>query len=158
MLDKCLELIKALVCQAPILKPINMNNPDPLWVICDGSKAGVSTVYRQGPEWQTCRTTGFLSKKFNSVKQNYCTHEHETIAILKALIKWEDKLLGRKFVIVTDHKGLKYFETQHNLSSQQTRWSEYLSHFNFTIQHMDGDTNQVVDCLPPHDSVTWMPF
>ena len=72
---------------------------------------------------------------------------NETIAILEALIKWEDKLLGRKFVIVTDHKSLEYFETQPSLSSQQTRWWEYLSHFNFTVQHVDGMTNWVVDCL-----------
>ena len=90
--DKCLESIKALVCWAPVLKPISMNNPDLIWVICDGSKSGVSTIYRQGPEWQTCCPTGFLSKKFSSAQQNYCTHE--TIAILEALIKWEDKLLG----------------------------------------------------------------
>ena len=86
--------IKALVCRAPMLKPIDMNNPDPIWVICDGSKSGVSTIYGQGLEWQTCCPTGFLSKKSSSVQQNYHTHEHETIAILKALIKWEDKLLG----------------------------------------------------------------
>ena len=145
--DKCLESIKALACQAPVLKPINMNNPDPIWVICDGSKSGVGTIYRQGPEWQTCHPTGFLSKKFSSAQQNYHTHEHETIAILEALIKWEDKLLGRKFVIVTNHKGLEYFETQPSLSSRQTRWWEYLSRFNFTIQHVDGDMNCVADCL-----------
>ena len=28
------------------------------------------------------------------------------IAVLKALMKWEDKLLGCKFTLVTDHKGL----------------------------------------------------
>ena len=39
------------------------------------------------------------------------------IAILEALIKLEDKLLGHKFIIVTDHKSLKYFETQPHLSS-----------------------------------------
>ena len=55
--------------------------------------------------------------------------------------KWEDKLLGRKFVIVTDHKSLKYFKTQPHLSSRQTRWWEYISRFNFTIQHVDGTTN-----------------
>ena len=87
------------------------------------------------------------AKKFSSAQQNYCTHEHEMIAIFEALIKWEDKLLGQKFVIVTDHKGLEYFETQPSLSSRQTRWWEYLSRFNFTIQHMDGDTNCVADCL-----------
>ena len=69
------------------------------------------------------------------------------ISILEALIKWEDKLLGQKFVIVTDHKSLKYFETQPHLSSRQTRWWEYISHFNFAIQHVDGTDNQVADCL-----------
>ena len=145
--NKCLESIKALACQAPVLKPIDMNNPNLIWVICNSSKSGVSAIYRQGPEWQTCRPTGFLSKKFSSAQQNYRTHEHETIAILKALINWEHKLLGQKFVIVTNHKGLKYFETQPSLSSRQTRWWEYLSHFNFTIQHVDGDMNHVADCL-----------
>ena len=35
-----------------------------------------------------------------------------TQAILEALMKWEDKLLGRKFTVVTDHKDLEYFKTQ----------------------------------------------
>ena len=82
------------LCQDPMLKPIDMNNPDPIWVICNGSKTEVSAVYRQGLEWQTCRPMGFLSKKISSVQQNYHTHEHETITILEALIEWEDKLLG----------------------------------------------------------------
>ncbi len=94
LLTKCFESIKTLACKAPILKPINPKDPDPIWVICDGSRSGVSAIYRQGPDWQTCRLAGFLSKKFSSAQQNYHTHEHETIAILKALIKWEDKLLG----------------------------------------------------------------
>ena len=147
LLHKCFESIKALACHMPVLKLINADNPDPIWVICDGSKSGVGTIYSQGPEWQTCPPAGFLSKKFSATQQNYRPHEHETIAILEALIKWEDKLLGQKFIIVTDHKSLEYFETQPSLSGRQTRWWEYLSHFNFTVQHVDGTTNRVVDCL-----------
>ena len=82
-----------------------------------------------------------VQKKFSSAQRNYHTDEHEMIAILEALIKWEDKLLGQKCVIVTDHKGLEYFKTQPSLLSRQTRWWEYLSCFNFTIQHVDGNTN-----------------
>ena len=53
--DKCLESIKALACRVPVLKPIDTNNPDPIWVICDSSKSGVGAVYGQRLEWQTCR-------------------------------------------------------------------------------------------------------
>ena len=62
-------------------------------------------------------------------------------------MKWEDKLLGHKFTLVTDHKGLKYFETQKNLLDRQVRWWEFLSRFNYTIMHVDGMDNKVADCL-----------
>ena len=78
---------------------------------------------------------------------NYCTHEHETLVVLEALIKWEDKLLGRKFTVVTDYKGLEYFKPQPNLSPRQTRWWEYLSHFNYDTIHVYGTQNQVADSL-----------
>ena len=88
-----------------------------------------------------------MSKKFSNAQQHYRTHEHKTITVLKVLMKWEDKLLGPKFTLVTDHKGLEYFETQKNLSDRQVRWWEFLSHFNYTIMHVDGLDNKVADCL-----------
>ena len=46
-----------------------------------------------------CWPAGFLSKKFSDAQRNYRTFEHETIAILEALLKWEDKLkIGRAHV------------------------------------------------------------
>ena len=102
-----------------------------------------SVIYRQGESWDTCQPAGFLSKKFTSTQHNYGMHEHETLAVLEALMKWEDKLLGRKFTVVTDHKGLEYFKTQLNLLLRQTRWWEYLSHFNYNTIYVDGTQNQV---------------
>ena len=99
---------------------------------------GIGAMCGQGTNWDTCQPAGFLSKKFTSAQHNYCMHKHETLAVLEALMKWEDKLLGRKFTVVTDHKGLEYFKTQPNLSLRQTRWWEYLSHFNYNTIHVDG--------------------
>ena len=113
LLDKCFESIKSLTCRAPILKPIDPRNLETIWVICDSSKTGVGAISSQGPDWQSCRPASFLSKKFSSAQQNYHTHEHEMIAILKALIKWEDNLLGQKFVVVTDHKSLETSRLNH---------------------------------------------
>ena len=108
---------------------------------------GISVMYGQGASWDTCQPAGFLSKKFMSAQHNYCTHKHETLAVLEALMKWEDKHLGRKFTVVTDHKGLEYFKTQPNLSLRQTRWWEYFSRFNYNTIHIDGTRNQVADSL-----------
>ncbi|KXN84031.1 hypothetical protein AN958_00545 [Leucoagaricus sp. SymC.cos] len=42
-----------------------------------------------------------------------------TLAILEALLKWEDKLVEYRFHIITDHKAFEFFKTQANLSSRQ---------------------------------------
>ena len=110
-------------------------------------KLGVGAIYGQGKEWQNCHPAGFLSKKFSDAQHHYKTHEHETIAVLEALMKWEDKLLRRKFVLVTDHKGLEYFETQKTLLARQVRWWEFLSHFDYDTLHVKGVDNKVADCL-----------
>jgi RNase H-like domain found in reverse transcriptase len=65
------------------------------------AKSRIGAVYGQSLEWQTCRPTGFLSKKFSVTQQHYRTHKYETIPMLKALMKWEDDLLGQKFTLVT---------------------------------------------------------
>ena len=104
-------------------------------------------MYGQGTNQDTCRLAKFLSTQFTSAQHNYHMHKHKTLVVLEALIKWEDKLLGRKFTVVTNHKGLEYFKTQLNLSLRQTRWWEYLSHFNYNTIHVDGTQNQVADSL-----------
>ena len=116
LLDKCFESIKVLATRAPILKLVDFSSNEPVWVITDGSKTGVGTVYGQGKSWEQCHPARFLSKKFSNAQHNYCMHENETIVVLEALMKGEDKLLGQKFTLVTDHKGLEYFKTQPVLS------------------------------------------
>ena len=62
LLDKCFASIKSLMCRAPILKPIDPKSQETIWVICNGSKTRVSAIYGQGPDWQSCCPTGFLSR------------------------------------------------------------------------------------------------
>lgn len=145
--QRCFESIKQLACRAPILRPIDPSINEPIWVICDASTSGVGAVLGQGPDWLTCRPAGFMSRKFTDAQQSYRVFELETIAILEALTKWEDKLLGRPITIVTDHKALEFFKTQPRLSNRQTRWMEFMSRFNYSIQYVKGVSNKVADCL-----------
>ena len=145
--DKCFAEIKALVVKTPILKPINPEIEDPIWVICDASASGVGALYGQGKCWENCRPAGFMSRKFKEAQQNYRVFEMETLAILEALIKWEDKLIGRKFTVITDHQSLEFFSKQKHLSGRQARWAEYLSRFDFEVVYVKGQYNIVADCL-----------
>jgi ABC-type antimicrobial peptide transport system permease subunit len=74
-------------------------------------------------------------------------HELEALTILEVLLKWEDKLIGYHIHIITDHKALKFFQTQANLSSWHRRWTDYLSQFDFNITYIKGKLNKVANCL-----------
>jgi len=88
-----------------------------------------------------------MSKKFTTAQQNYAVHELETLAILEALMKWEDKLIEYDIRIITDHKTLEFFKTQITLTVQQRRWMDYMSRFTFDITYIKGELNKVADCL-----------
>ncbi|KAE8245561.1 hypothetical protein A4X06_0g5596 [Tilletia controversa] len=144
----CLARLQRAAANAPILKPIDpAHNKDPIFVVTDASTSGVGALYGQGPSWQAMRPAGFHSRKFNSAQMNYRTHEQELLAVLEALMKWEDQLLGREFVIITDHRSLEYLQTQRTLSGRQVRWLEYLSKFTYKIRYVAGETNVVADYL-----------
>jgi hypothetical protein len=46
-----------------------------------------------------------------------------------------------------DHRTLKNFNTQKDLSQRQARWMEYLSQFDMTIHYIRGEDNTVADAL-----------
>ena len=114
-----MEQIKLTATRVPVLKPVNFKLADPVWVICDASPYGVGALYGQGKDWRTCRPAGFLSKKFSNAQWHYYTWEQEALAIVEALLKWEDKLLGYRIRIVTDHQALMFFETKQTLTPRQ---------------------------------------
>jgi hypothetical protein len=142
----CMDNIKQLACKMPILHPIDPKSDEPIWVICDALTSGIGAGYGQGPMWQTCRPTGFMSRKFSTAQHNHCVFKMETLAILKALLKWEDKLIGNHLHVVTDHQALEFFKTQRRLFYCQMGWMEYFSQFDYDIQYAKG-TSKVADSL-----------
>ena len=125
----CLDRIKNLARKTPILRAIDIRVNEPIWVISDASGYGVGALYRQGPEWQTCQPAGFMSKKFTAAQRSYRTFEHKALAVIEALMKWEDKPIGRQFMIVMDHEALKTIKMMNRdgKSGQLIHWDEYLS-------------------------------
>jgi hypothetical protein len=145
--DKCFEMIKALAYRTPILRPIDPGLDEPIWLVCDASVSGVGAMYGQGKDWRTCRPAGFMSRKFSPAQFSYKTWDREALAIVQGFMRWEDKLLGRRVRVVTDHEALGFFKNQQRLTGRQTRWMEFLERFDYTIEYVKGETNKVADCL-----------
>lgn len=53
----------------------------------------------------------------------------------------------RKFIIITDHKNLRYFTTIRRLNERQMRWADTLSAFNFELEYRPGKQAIVPDAL-----------
>ena len=82
----------------------------------------------------------------NEHEVNYMNHDLELATIVHALKMWRHYLLGRKFVLMIDHCGLRYLFDQPKLNARQARWMA-LSEFDFEIKHIKGKENKVVDAL-----------
>jgi hypothetical protein len=55
--------------------------------------------------------------------------------------------MGRKFVLMTHHCGLRYLFDQPKLNTRQARWMALLSEFDFEIKHIKVKENRVGNAL-----------
>jgi hypothetical protein len=55
--------------------------------------------------------------------------------------------MGKRFELIIDHNGLKYLFDQPTLNARQTRWLEFLSEYDFDINHIKGKENKVANAL-----------
>ena len=83
------------------------------------------------------------------VEYNYEIYNKELLAIVKAFKNQRPELEGSSVPvkILTDYRGLEYFQTKRTLTRRQARQAEKLSEFNFVITYRDGKSNIKADAL-----------
>jgi hypothetical protein len=89
----------------------------PFLLECDASGEGISAVLMQGGH-----PIVFKSWNISQPKRLYSIYDKEMLAIMHALTKFRQYLVGSKFVVKTDHNSLKYFLEQKDLSERQQKW------------------------------------
>ena len=144
------DAIKQLVTTAPILRTIDYDSEDPIWLMADASDLGIGAVLLQGPAWKEARPIAFESRQYTPAEQNYPTHEKELLAIVHALKKWRADLLGVRVHVKTDHDTLVRFFGQRDLSRRQARWSETLADYDIEIEYVPGEANSAADAMSRH--------
>ena len=147
--DVAYKAIKAAISKSELLTCFTGKSK--LVVEVDASPKGVGAVLLQlenGVE----RPLMFASKKLTCAESNYSQTDREALAVVFGLNKFRYYLLGRTFLLRTDHKPLlglfgKNKKIPENANARLTRWSIFLSQFQFDLVHKAGKTNFVADAL-----------
>ena len=112
----------------------------------DASDTAIGAVLQQHIEGDL-RVIGYSSRLFNACEKNYCITRKELAGLVFGLKQYRQYLLGRRFVVRTDHAALSYLRTAKDLIGQQARWLDLMEEFNFELQHRTGTSHSNADAL-----------
>jgi hypothetical protein len=76
----------------------------PFVLECDASDKGIGVVLMQGGH-----PIVFKCRNLSQPERLYSIYDKEMLAIMHALTKFRQYLVGNKFMVKTDHNSLKYF-------------------------------------------------
>ena len=88
----------------------------PFIVGCDASGERLGAVLMQNHH-----LFAFERQKLKDYECHYSIYDKEMLAILHALTKFRQYLVGSRFKIKTDHNSLKYFLEQTELNERQQK-------------------------------------
>ena len=85
----------------------------PFFWECDASGKGIGAVLMQGGH-----LIAFESRKLLPHERFYSIYDKEMLAIMHALAKYRQYLVGNRFMVRTDHNSLKFFLEQKQLQER----------------------------------------
>ena len=142
--NSAFETLKLRLETAPILAIYDPSLPTV--IDTDASQTGVGAIISQivnGNE----RVIAYASRTLNQAERNYSITKREFLAVIFALKQFRHYILGRSFLLRTDHAPLTNYISMQNTSAQLARWIEQLQEFTFTIQHRPGNLHGNADGL-----------
>ena len=112
----------------------------------DASRNAIGAVLSQTQDGEE-RVVAYGSRLCSRAEANYCTTRQELHAVVFFVEQFKQYLLGRPFVIRTDHAALKWLHRTPEPVGQQSRWLEQLAAYDFQIVHRPGVKHANADAL-----------
>jgi len=137
------RLVDSLVT-GPILVQPNLELPFVLDT--DASDEGIGCVLSQelgGVE----KVIAYFSKSLSKQEKNYCTTRKEMLALVRGIKNFRYYLLGKPFIVRTDHLALKWLTSFKEPEGQVARWLEQLQEYEFEVKHRAGLSHSNADAL-----------
>ncbi|MCH81106.1 RNA-directed DNA polymerase (Reverse transcriptase), partial [Trifolium medium] len=134
------EKLKDRLTTAPVLALPDFSKS--FLIECDASGTGLGAILMQDK-----KPIAYFSKALGMRNLAKSTYEKELMAVVLAIQHWRPYLLGRKFVVSTDHKSLKQLMQQKIVTAEQQNWAAKLMGYDFDIVYKQGKLNKGADAL-----------
>ncbi|KAL4273089.1 hypothetical protein GQ457_13G021400 [Hibiscus cannabinus] len=134
------DSLKMAVSSAPVLALPDYTQT--FVVETDASDQGVGAVLVQKG-----RPIAFFSKGLGMRYMGLSVYEKEMMAALMAVKKWSTYLIGRHFIIKTDHQSLKFLAENQAITPFQQKWVVKMMGYDYEVQYRKGIHNTVADVL-----------
>ena len=138
------DQLKTRLITAPVLA-----YPDPckpFILDTDASDVGIGAVISQ-EEGGMERVIAYASRALTKAERKYATTKKELLAMVVYTKHFRHYLLGKEFVLRTDHNSLWWLHNFQALEGQLARWIEQLANFQYTIIHRPGKLHSNADAL-----------
>ncbi|KAK3736097.1 hypothetical protein QZH41_003541 [Actinostola sp. cb2023] len=143
--EKSFCKLKEALTSAPVLAFPDMTKTFELST--DASDTGFGCILSQRDNSGRERPVYYLSKTFCDNELSWHTRDKEAFALVYALRKFRQYLLGRKFIWYTDHLGLRWLRNTRDPRGRYARWVEQIEEFEFETCYRAGQLNQHADAL-----------
>ena len=141
------DKLKLALSSPPILALPNDND---LFILdTDASEFSIGCVLSQVQDGDE-KVIAYAGRTLNKNEVNYCVTRKELLAIVHFTKLFRQYLLGRRFVIRTDHAALSWLQRTPEPIGQNARWLEQLGEYDYEIQHRKGHSHGNADALSRH--------
>jgi transposase InsO family protein len=113
----------------------------------DASNVALGAALCQEADDGTLRPICLWSRKLTPTERNYSATEREALAIVYFVDKFKYYLLGRRFLLRTDHRALVHILRGAANNSKLARWALRLQEFNFDVAYLKGRENVLADAM-----------
>jgi len=146
------EIIQQVKRHVKALPCLGIPHSDAFMIVeTDASDIGYGGILKQKLGSQNEQLVRFHSGLWHRPQQKYSTTKKEILAIVLCILKFQDDLFIKKFLLRIDCKSAKELlqKDVQNLVSKQifARWQAILSAFDFEIEFIKGINNSLPDFL-----------
>ena len=142
--SKAFETLKEALLKPPVLALPNVK--DAFILDTDASDFAIGAELLQVHDGVE-KVIAYGSFAMTKEQRRYCTTRKELLAVVRFTRQYRHYLLGKPFVIRTDHSSLRWLMRFKGPQGQLARWLEELSQYNMVLQHRPGRLHGAVDGL-----------